>query len=288
MKKLAICIPTYNRSKLVDRLLSSIPSTEEIMVSVCDDGSDDNTHEIVKNHQSRISIKYQFQKNKGRASSLRKSIQNSEGEFVMIADSDDYFTKNGIENILKTIKENSSLSFFVFPTKIVKKFKSFDVKLQGIPETNYISLRSDYKVKNDLQEVIHHKLLFEVLYEDPKDIRRIPTSYLWFKASMKVNCFPVDCQAVKVKEYLSDGMTENLLPLKVRYPKYLVYTYKTAIESNQYTSSFYRLKYTILFYRYSFHYKKFKLLRYQDFPLFLFGYIYGFFDLLRLAVSNKK
>ena len=54
MKRLAICVPTYNRSKLLDRLLSSIPPIEDIMVSICDDGSDDNTYEIVKTHQSRI------------------------------------------------------------------------------------------------------------------------------------------------------------------------------------------------------------------------------------------
>lgn len=288
MKKLAICVPTYNRAKFLDRLLSTIPSNEDIMVSICDDGSDDNTNKIVKSHQSRVSIKYEFQQNKGRASALRKSILNSDAEFIMITDSDDYFEKNGIEIILKTIKENFNTSFFVFPIKIIKDSKSYDVLLKGIPKTNYISLRSDYKVKQDLQEVIHYKLLFEVLYEDPKDIKRIPTSFLWFKASSKASCFPVDCQVVKVKEYLSDGMTKNLLPLKVRYPKYLVYTYKTAMESNQYTSLSSRFKYTILFYRYSFHYKKFKLLRYQDFPFFLFGCIYGFFDLLRLAISNKK
>ena len=45
MKKLSICIPTYNRSKLLDRLLNSIPSSNDIMVSICDDGSMNDTYE---------------------------------------------------------------------------------------------------------------------------------------------------------------------------------------------------------------------------------------------------
>ena len=288
MKKLAICIPTYNRAKLLDRLLKSIPEIHDIVVSVCDDGSDDDTYKIVNSHQSRISINYIYQKNRGRASALRKSILNSEAEFFLIIDSDDYFSKDGVNIIYKFIKKNPSESFFVFPTKIIKNSKSINVKLSGIPKTSYISLRSDHKIKHDLQEVIHHKLLLNVLYDDPFDIKRIPTSYLWFKASEQMKCLPIDSQPVKIKEYLSDGMSANILYLKVRYPKYMVYKYQIASKSKEYNSMFYRFKYKILLYRYSFHNKKYKLLNFIDFPFYLIGYIYGFFDLLRLQIFFKK
>ncbi len=288
MKKLGICIPTYNRSKLLDRLLQTIPSIDDIMISVCDDGSSDETHQIVKNHQSRISINYRYQSNKGRASALRESILNIKAEFIMIVDSDDYFEKKGIETIYQFLLTNSSASFLVFPTTVIKNTRHISVSLSGIPSINYISLRSDYKVKYDLQEVIHHKLLLDILYDDPIDIRRIPTSYLWFKASTYVKCLPADTPPVKIKEYLIDGMSANLLPLKVRYPKHMVDKYKIAIQCKEYKSLLYRFKYTILFYRYSFHNKTLKLLNFADFPFYLIGYIYGFFDLLRLLIFFKK
>ena len=288
MNKLAICIPTYNRSNLLDRLLKSIPKIKDIMVSICDDGSNDNTFQIVKKHQSRLNINYIFQQNSGRASALRKSILNSEAEYIAIVDSDDYFEKDGIEIIFKFIKNNSSSNFFAFPIRIIKHSKSFSVSLSGIPQTNYISLRSDYKIKHDLQEVIHRNLLLDVLYDEPINIRRIPTSYLWFKVSEKVKCLPVDSLPVKTKEYLSDGMTANLLPLKVRYPKYIVYKYQIALKSKKYKSLLYRYKYTVLFYRYSFHNKTFKLLNFKDFLLYLAGYTYGIFDILILKIFFKK
>ena len=288
MKKLAICIPTYNRAKLLDRLLKSIPEINDVVVSICDDGSDDNTYKIIKKHQSRISINYIFQPNKGRATALRNSILNVEAEYFMLVDSDDYFEKTGIEIIYKYIKENSSESFFVFSTKIIKKLKPIIVSLSGIPKTSYISLRSDYKVNYDLQEVIHYKLLLEVLYDDPKNIRRIPTSYLWYKSSEKEKCLPIDSLPVKIKEYLSDGMSANLLPLKIRYPEYMVYKYKIALESKDYRSLIYRLKSKLLFYRYSFHNRSIKLSNFKDFPFYLIGYIYGFLDNLRLVIFFNK
>ena len=78
MKKLAVCVPTFNRAQLLDRLLNSIPVSEDIMVSICDDGSKDNTLEIVQKHKSRISINYVYQRNSGRAGALRKSILNAD------------------------------------------------------------------------------------------------------------------------------------------------------------------------------------------------------------------
>ena len=84
LKKLGICIPTYNRSNLLDRLLKSIPSIDDIMISICDDGSQDNTHQIVKNHQSRLLINYTYQENRGRASALRNSILKSKAQLIPV------------------------------------------------------------------------------------------------------------------------------------------------------------------------------------------------------------
>lgn len=154
IKKLAICIPTFNRAKLLDRLLNSIPKSTKILVSICDDGSSDDTFDIVKKHKTRFLIKYLYQKNEGRASALRNAILNVNAQFMLIMGSDDYFTKNGIKTILNTIEKNKSIKFFVFSTAIHNKIGSTSEDLKGIPLTNYIKLRSDFKIKRDLKEVI--------------------------------------------------------------------------------------------------------------------------------------
>ena len=82
-----------------------ITYTKDIIVSICDDGSKDDTYKIIKRHQTRISIIYNYQENRGRASALRKSILNCNAEFLMLVDSDDYFEKKGIQNIYECIKK---------------------------------------------------------------------------------------------------------------------------------------------------------------------------------------
>ena len=287
-KKLAICIPTFNRAKLLDRLLKSIPSSPKIIISVCDDGSQDNTLDIINKHKSRLLIKYSFQKNEGRASALRKAILNVKADFMLIMGSDDYFSKNGIKIILNIIKDNKDIKFFVFPTSIQNRTDSITKTLKGVPMTNYIKLRSDYKIKRDLKEVVEHKLIKKAMYKNPKKIRRIPTSYLWFKISEKIDCLPVNCKPVIIIEYSEDGMSKNLFSLKINNPKHIALTYKMAMSSNRYSSILYRFRYTILYYRYSFHGKTMKLLKVKDIPFFIIGYFFGLFDLLRLVVMKIK
>ena len=83
-------------------------------------------------------------------------------------------------------------------------------------------------------------------------------------------------------------MSKNLLPLKINNPKYIVLTYKMAIQNKNYASSFYRFKYTILFYRYSFHNKTSKLLKLIDIPFYFIGYIYSLYDNFRIDMFIKK
>ena len=64
MKKLGICIPTFNRACLLDRLLRSIPKLNDIVISICDDGSNDDTYKIIETHQERIDIIYNYQTTK--------------------------------------------------------------------------------------------------------------------------------------------------------------------------------------------------------------------------------
>lgn len=288
MKKLAICVPTFNRAKLLDRLLKSIPSNRDIVVSICDDGSSDNTFEIIKKHKNRFEIDYLYQENKGRASALRKSILYSKANFVLIIDSDDYFINDGVEIILNEISKNKNSNFLVFSTKIKLQNNSIINSVNRLPEINYLSLRADFKIKYDLQEVVKHNLLLKVMYDDPKKIRRIPTSYLWFKLSETMDCLPINSLPVKSKEYKKDGMTYNILPLKVKYPEYLVKMYSIAINSHRYKSYVYRFKNKILFYRYSFHNDSIKNIITKDVLFILIGYLYGLIDILILSMFHNK
>ena len=143
---------------------------------------------------------------------------------------DDYFTKSGIKTIIHNIEKNKNIKFFVFSTKIKDKSGSSSESLENIPKVNYLSLRNDFKIKRDLKEVIEHKLISKIMYPEPKNIRRIPTGYLLFRISEIVDCMPAKSNPVIIIEYFSGGMSANLLPLKVNFPKYMVKMYRIALK----------------------------------------------------------
>ena len=51
---LSICVPTFNREKKLVRLIDSIDILEGIELVVCDDGSSDNTKDIIENNNKKL------------------------------------------------------------------------------------------------------------------------------------------------------------------------------------------------------------------------------------------
>lgn len=91
---ISIIIPAYNAGKTIGRCLNSVLSQEEIKyikeVLVVDDGSKDNTAEIVKSFETRFPAVKLIQKVNGGVSSARnEGIRQSTGEYIIFCDSDD-------------------------------------------------------------------------------------------------------------------------------------------------------------------------------------------------------
>jgi glycosyltransferase involved in cell wall biosynthesis len=85
----SVVIPTYNRapfvSEAIDSVFGQIFTDYEIIV--VDDGSTDNTKEVLKRYQNRI--KYIYQENSGVSAARNTGIKNSTGLWLAFLDSDD-------------------------------------------------------------------------------------------------------------------------------------------------------------------------------------------------------
>ncbi len=93
---ISVVIPTYNRYKVLKRALESVlaqsyPAKEIIVI---DDGSNDDTSEIVKEFPG---IKYHFQKNSGVSSARNRGIKASTSEWIAFLDSDDEWHKEKLK-----------------------------------------------------------------------------------------------------------------------------------------------------------------------------------------------
>ena len=90
-------IPTYNYGKYVSEAIDSIleQSYKLIEIIVVDDGSVDNTAEVLKSYSEKVH--YIHQKNSGLSAARNTGIRMAKGEFIAFLDADDKWSPNKIK-----------------------------------------------------------------------------------------------------------------------------------------------------------------------------------------------
>ena len=109
MPKFSIIIPTYNRSAALKRCLESLVAQtyKNFEVIVCDDGSSDNSAQIVDQFVNKLDIKYIFQENWGGPARPRNNgIALAKAEYVCFLDSDDWWMSTKMEKLDNFVSEN--------------------------------------------------------------------------------------------------------------------------------------------------------------------------------------
>ncbi|MER3456523.1 MAG: family 2 glycosyl transferase [candidate division GAL15 bacterium] len=95
--QLSVVIPTYNRSAVLRVCLASLAvqtlPRDRFEVLVVDDGSTDDTQDVVRGFQGTVNVRYLRQpSNRGRAAARNLGIQQAAGEVVVFVDSDVFAT----------------------------------------------------------------------------------------------------------------------------------------------------------------------------------------------------
>ena len=108
MPKISICIPTYNRSRMVAELLDSIIAQgceDDIEVVVSDDASPDDTVAIVRNYAGRIKA-FTFlpqPKNLGLDANFLAVVAAATGDYIWLMGDDDRIEPGGLARVLDAI-----------------------------------------------------------------------------------------------------------------------------------------------------------------------------------------
>jgi len=103
---ISVIIPTFNRSGFLKKAIESVLSQKyrDFELIVVDDGSEDDTPEVVTGFGP--DIKYIKQKNKGPGAARNLGIKNSKGNFIAFLDSDDWWEKDKLGIQFKAMQEN--------------------------------------------------------------------------------------------------------------------------------------------------------------------------------------
>lgn len=111
--ELSFCIPTYNNFKSVFRLVTSILECEDlnIEVVVLDNGSTDDTYNLLKEiNDSRLSVYTNFE-NKGALYNMINVLDKGQGKFLVYCTDHDHVDTQKINKFKSFLVNNQNVSF---------------------------------------------------------------------------------------------------------------------------------------------------------------------------------
>lgn len=208
---LTIFTPTFNRAEKLKRLYDSLlsQSDENFEWLIVDDGSTDNTNEIVKGFSdNKFPIRYYQKENGGKHTAYNYALEHANGEFILCVDSDDWLSENAVRMISQTLsKENANIIMSYKSDQngklLSNPFPSI-VNRAGILELSYF-----YHCTGEFSLIFRTEYARKYPFPVFKGERFVTESVVYDRmfVSEKAVLLP---EVITVCEYQNDGLTSNL------------------------------------------------------------------------------
>ncbi|WP_170239984.1 glycosyltransferase family A protein [Streptococcus suis] len=227
---LYIFTPAYNREKCLHRLYSSLISqtSKEFIWLVINDGSTDNTENLVKSWQkeNKIKIIYLYQRNQGKHIAYNTALKfMGEKGFHVCVDSDDRLSQGAVETFLEdisAISENNLYIGIVYPknenrNENTQKWVSTaieTVRIQDIKLKYGLNIETCIVMKNAYVSSFRFPIFENEKFVSEEIMYIYTGKYGGFRPINKV---------VYYFEYLEDGLTKNIFQLWKKNPQGTLY-----------------------------------------------------------------
>lgn len=212
--KISIITPTYNRAGLLENLYKSIVANSKynsyLEWIIIDDGSTDNTKEIIRTFGDELDIRYYYQENKGKMAALNYGIKECLGDLIIEIDSDDVLTEDAVD-LIKIAYEESKKEKDIYALCFLKYDK------------NGNNMGQDFKVNKTTMFDLYFKqgetgekaLVFfadkrkEYTYILEKDEKFSTEARMYHKMDLKykIKCYN---EPIMICEYRNDGYSQNI------------------------------------------------------------------------------
>ena len=176
--KASILIANYNNDKFIDDCILSLnnQSYSDIEIIFHDDGSNDNSLKVIKKYPNIIVLENKIKTEHGSLNQLnafRKMSELSTGEILFFLDSDDYFHKNKIHNIIAEFKNSGKDQIIFDYPQILENGKTYKKKRLKIFKSywSYIHPTSCISIRKDIAEELFKTISTENYYDTWMDLR---------------------------------------------------------------------------------------------------------------------
>ena len=109
---ISFIIPSYNSANTIKKAIESILNQNANIryeIIVVDDGSSDNTEEVLKVYENNQKIKFYKKANSGVADTRNYGVSKATGDYIIFVDSDDYISENLLNDIEPYLLQNIEL-----------------------------------------------------------------------------------------------------------------------------------------------------------------------------------
>lgn len=97
--KVSVIVPVYNAEKYIEKCVESLvnQTLKDIEIIIINDGSTDNTLNILNKLSKSSSIKVMTTKNNGIGITRNNGLKKAKGDYIFFLDGDDYIENNALE-----------------------------------------------------------------------------------------------------------------------------------------------------------------------------------------------
>ncbi len=218
----SIIIPTYNRGDFIEKTIKSVlnQTFNNFELIVVDDGSTDNTEEIISSIKDDR-LRYYKKKNEERAVARNFGIKKAIGKHITFLDSDDLFYKNHLFEANSFIVKNNIEVLFqayeIISDKQQKQmlFQNQNINKLLITKGNIISCHGMFLKKEFAQQNLFNEDINLTASEDYELWLRIASKYKIYHNPIITSCL-IDHDARSV----ANINKEKLIKRKELFLKY--------------------------------------------------------------------
>ena len=166
----SVIIATYNRAHLLPRAVNSAlnQSYQNFEVIIIDDGSTDNTSQVLESFKGDPRIVYHRHKeNMGLSTTWNKGLDLAKGDYVVFLDDDDELSPKALENAVSKIIELSPKGVRTIWFDAIDS-QSGEITGKGINGNSYITYEDHLcgKIDGDFYIVIDRNLIGENRFDE--------------------------------------------------------------------------------------------------------------------------
>ena len=223
---ITILTPTFNRAHLLPRLFESLTHQTDFDFEwlVIDDGSTDGTSDLFAGKtflSAPFPIRYYRQENGGKHCALNAGVKQAKGDFIFIADSDDWLLPQSVAIVGQHASAIADDNTFAGVAGL-DVFDDERIVGTGLPQDiidcNAMDIRYRYHVDGDLKEVFKTTVLQEFPFPEIQDEKFCPEQLVWFRIAQKYKLRYFNTP-IYVAEYQPNGITASIIRVRMLAPQ---------------------------------------------------------------------